>query len=61
MTIAFFFDVHGNLLALEAVLAGANGVRSELVRVAYDVERAAQAVAVSPLPNEYAFMLCKAY
>ncbi len=33
------------------------GVRSELVRVAYDVERAARAVEASPLPDEYAQML----
>jgi hypothetical protein len=31
------------------------------VRVAYDVEKAAQAVEASPLPNEYADMLRKAY
>ena len=42
-------------------LTGAAGVRSELVRVAYDVERAARAVEASPLPNEYADMLRRAY
>ena len=36
-------------------------VRSELVRVAYDVEQAARAVEASPLPNEYADMLRRAY
>ena len=36
-------------------------VRSELVRVEYDVEKAAQAVEASPLPNEYADMLRRAY
>jgi len=36
-------------------------LRSEFVRVAYDVEKAAQAVEASPLPNEYADMLRKAY
>jgi predicted phosphodiesterase len=36
-------------------------IRSELVRVSYDVERAAQAVEASPLPNEYADMLRRAY
>ena len=42
-------------------LTDPNSVRSELVRVAYDVEKAAQAVEASPLPNEYADMLRKAY
>ena len=42
-------------------LTDAGSVRSELVRVAYDVEQAAQAVEASPLPNEYADMLRKAY
>ena len=42
-------------------LTAADGVRSELVRVAYDVEQAAQAVEASPLPNEYADMLRGAY
>ncbi|GAB3841330.1 metallophosphoesterase family protein [Hymenobacter jeollabukensis] len=37
------------------------GLRSELVRVPYDVERAARAVEASPLPNEYADMLRRAY
>ena len=37
------------------------GLRSELVRVAYDVERAAAAVETSALPNEYADMLRRAY
>ena len=36
-------------------------VRSELVRVAYDVEEAARAMEASPLSNEYADMLRKAY
>ncbi|GAB2798117.1 putative phosphodiesterase [Hymenobacter luteus] len=42
-------------------LTDAGSIRSELVRVAYDVEQAAQAVEASPLPNEYADMLRKAY
>lgn len=42
-------------------LTDADSVRSELVRVAYDVEQSAQAVEASPLPNEYADMLRKAY
>ena len=37
------------------------GLRSELVRVAYDVERAAAAVETSALPNKYADMLRRAY
>lgn len=36
-------------------------LRSEFVRVAYDVEQAAAAVEASPLPNEYADMLRRAY
>ena len=36
-------------------------VRSELVRVVYEVEKAARAVEASPLPNEYADMLRRAY
>ncbi|GAC1371726.1 MAG: metallophosphoesterase family protein [Hymenobacter sp.] len=42
-------------------LTEAGSVRSELVRVAYDVEKAARAVEASPLPNEYADMLRNAY
>jgi diadenosine tetraphosphatase ApaH/serine/threonine PP2A family protein phosphatase len=42
-------------------LTDPSSVRSELVRVEYDVEKAAQAVEASPLPNEYADMLRKAY
>ncbi|MBC6991979.1 metallophosphoesterase family protein [Hymenobacter sp. BT491] len=36
-------------------------LRSELIRVAYDVEKAARAVEASPLPNAYADMLRHAY
>ena len=36
-------------------------VRSGLVRVPFDAEKTALAVEVSPLPNEYADMLRKAY
>ena len=124
MTVAFFSDVHGNRLALEAVLADANAdvrlfghihkpyhqafayepegetryrhalnigsagkpedgdpraayqllhldenttltdpnnVRSELIRVEYNGEKAAQAVEASPLPNGCADMLRNAY
>jgi predicted phosphodiesterase len=42
-------------------LTDPSSVRSELIRVAYDVEKAAQAVEASPLPNEYADMLRNAY
>ncbi len=42
-------------------LTDPNSLRSESVRVAYDVEQAAAAVEASPLPNEYADMLRKAY
>ncbi|MCA8833117.1 metallophosphoesterase family protein [Hymenobacter pini] len=42
-------------------LTAPNSVRSELIRVEYDVEKAAQAVEASPLPNEYAHMLRNAY
>ncbi|GAB3309825.1 metallophosphoesterase family protein [Hymenobacter tenuis] len=42
-------------------LTDPSSVRSELIRVAYDVEKAAQAVEASPLPNEFAAMLRGAY
>ncbi|UOQ52907.1 metallophosphoesterase family protein [Hymenobacter cellulosivorans] len=42
-------------------LTDPHNIRSELVRVAYDVEKAAQAVENSALPNEYADMLRRAY
>ena len=42
-------------------LTAAGSVRAEFIRVAYDVEQAASAVEASPLPNEYADMLRKAY
>jgi hypothetical protein len=45
----------------QTTLTDPDSVRSELIRVAYDVEKAAQAVEASPLPNEYADMLRKAY
>jgi len=38
-----------------------DSLQVEFVRVAYDLEKAAQAVEESPLPNEYADMLRKAY
>lgn len=51
------------LLHLDATttLTDASSLRAEFVRVAYDVEHAAQAVEASPLPNEYAAMLRQAY
>jgi diadenosine tetraphosphatase ApaH/serine/threonine PP2A family protein phosphatase len=51
------------LLHLDATttLADPSSLRAEFVRVAYDVEQAAQAVEASPLPNEYAAMLRLAY
>jgi predicted phosphodiesterase len=42
-------------------LTDAASVRSEFVRVAYDVEQTATAIEASPLPNEFADMLRKAY
>ncbi|QNH60920.1 metallophosphoesterase family protein [Hymenobacter sediminicola] len=42
-------------------LTNPRSIRSELVRVAYDVEKAAQAIEFSTLPDEYADMLRKAY
>ncbi|TGE14165.1 metallophosphoesterase family protein [Hymenobacter elongatus] len=38
-----------------------DGLRSEVVRVTYDVELAARTLEASPLPNEYAAMLRRAY
>jgi len=38
-----------------------DSIAVEFIRVAYDVEKAARAVENSPLPNEYADMLRKAY
>ncbi|MBC6612790.1 metallophosphoesterase family protein [Hymenobacter sp. BT507] len=48
-------------LDTQTTLTDPAGVRSELVRVEYDVEKAARAVEASPLPNEYADMLRRAY
>ena len=39
----------------------ADSFQAEFVRVAYDIEKAAKAVEASPLPNEFADMLRKAY
>ncbi|WP_018478212.1 metallophosphoesterase family protein [Pontibacter roseus] len=38
-----------------------SSIQVEFVRVAYDVEKAAKAIEESPLPNEFADMLRKAY
>ncbi|MBG8552758.1 metallophosphoesterase family protein [Hymenobacter guriensis] len=45
----------------DTCLTRPDGLRSELVRVPYDVEKVAQAVENSPLPNAYADMLRRAY
>lgn len=42
-------------------LTKADSVKVEFIRFEYDVEKAAKAVEESPLPNEYADMLRKAY
>lgn len=42
-------------------LTKADSVKVEFVRFEYDIEKAAKAVEDSPLPNEYADMLRKAY
>ena len=38
-----------------------DAIQVEFIRVAYDVEKAAQAIEESPLPNAFADMLRKAY
>lgn len=38
-----------------------DGIHVEFIRVQYDIEKAAQAIEESPLPNVYALMLRKAY
>lgn len=43
------------------VLSDAESVNVEFIRLTYEVEKAAQAVESSPLPNEYAKMLREAY
>jgi hypothetical protein len=48
MRIAIFSDVHGNLQALDAVLAGLRR------RVEYDVEGAAAAIRAAGLPEAFA-------
>jgi hypothetical protein len=42
-------------------MSKADSLSVEFVRVPYDVESIASAVEASPLPNEYADMLRKAY
>lgn len=44
-------------LTPESKLTHPDSIKAEFVRVAYDVEKAAQAVEASPLPNEFAGML----
>lgn len=45
----------------ETSMSKAESLSVEFVRVPYDVESIANAVEASPLPNEYADMLRKAY
>lgn len=45
----------------QSSLAVEKNIQVEFIRVAYDVEKAATAVEDSPLPNEFAEMLRKAY
>jgi putative phosphoesterase len=45
----------------ETTMTNPDSLQVEFIRVAYDVERAAKGVEESPLPNEYADMLRKAY
>jgi len=44
-------------LTPESKLTNPASIKAEFVRVAYDVEKAAQAVEASPLPNKFAGML----
>ncbi|MBC3538306.1 metallophosphoesterase family protein [Rufibacter sediminis] len=44
-------------LTPESSLSNPESIKVEFVRVAYDVEKSAQAVEASPLPNEFADML----
>ncbi|WP_192822037.1 metallophosphoesterase [Rufibacter sp. LB8] len=44
-------------LTPESTLTNPESLKVEFVRVAYDVEKAAQAIEASPLPNEFAQML----
>jgi putative phosphoesterase len=44
-------------LTPESKLTQPDSIKVEFVRIAYDVEKAAQAVEASPLPNEFAGML----
>lgn len=56
--IAVFGDIHANLPALEAVLQGMDARNLAVrYRVRYDVERAAQAIEATEMPDEYADML----
>jgi diadenosine tetraphosphatase ApaH/serine/threonine PP2A family protein phosphatase len=45
----------------ESSISNKDAVKVEFIRFAYDVEKAAQAVEGSPLPDEYADMLRKGY
>jgi hypothetical protein len=45
----------------ESFSLASDDLKVEFIRFDYDVEKAAKAVEESPLPNEYADMLRKAY
>jgi hypothetical protein len=42
-------------------MSDAESLKVEFIRVEYDLEKTAKAVEASPLPDEYADMLRKAY
>ncbi len=46
---------------VESSITNKDAVQVEFIRFDYDVEKAARAIEVSPLPNEYADMLRKGY
>ena len=45
----------------ESSIKNKDAIKVEFIRFEYDVERAAKAIEESPLPNEFADMLRKAY
>jgi len=59
MKIALFSDIHANLPALQAFFDSVEAQKPDAI--GYDVEAAARAIEVSPLPDEFADMLRKAY
>jgi len=58
-------DVRGGYVMLtindDSSISEKDGIQVEFIRFEYDIERAAKAVEESPLPNEYAEMLRKAF